>query len=125
MATGNSNCVVGCTFTCIKQSRDDCGKSRTREINKDKEAAAKVIGSSAAATTTTTTTAGRSIPQQLVSSSLDSQSSNTPAASTQRNQTNLNRTNFNLRGHKSDVSQRFYYLIIYFLIEAFVVGILE
>ncbi len=101
LATGNSNFMVGCTFTtCLSEQQYGYLKTKEANVNKpvedgiqiDIEAAPKDnIPSNSANTEVVSEPGTTSAPTTSNSSSLSSLN-------------NLNRTNFNLRGHKNDVS---------------------
>ncbi len=73
MATGNSNSMIGCTFTsCLSEKKDEFLKRKEKQSN------IKIEASHNLWTTNN-------------------------ILSTSNTQNVLNRTNFNLRGHKNDV----------------------
>ena len=91
LATGNSNSMVGCTFTT-------CFSEQQYEYLKSKEKLASVKKSKDSSSTTEADSTETTAPAS---------SSSTPDADINlvnfSNTNNLNRTNFNLRGHKADV----------------------
>lgn len=86
LATGNSNAMVGCTFTtCLSQQQDEFIKQKEKLFNSKLQ--------------------HDLLTKQTVIATTSTQA-NTPSSSTNNNnntQNILTRTNFNLRGHKTDV----------------------
>lgn len=121
LATGNSNSMVGCTFTtCLSEQQYDYLKIKETNVNtgnkQENQTAELPTGKEAS---TTEPTAALTNPAQDTTNTAEqnsqssaqaqpSTSSSTSTATTQAkpnlsNANNLNRTNFNLRGHKHDI----------------------
>lgn len=109
LATGNSNSMVGCTFTtCLseqqyeylqsKEKNKIINKSPSETNDKDSESVQPLVDASTATNEQTVQNA-----QSTISSNANSHTTPNSNSSTVSNLNNLNRTNFNLRGHKSDV----------------------
>jgi hypothetical protein len=101
LATGNSNCMVGCTFsTCLTEKQQELYRQRDEKLNNSKENSSS---------NTNQTNLNSALGSEQVSSSNYPSSPNTTANTSAQNDSqnsavyNFTRTNFNLRGHKHDV----------------------
>ena len=109
LATGNSNSMVGCTFTtCLSEQQYEYLRAKEKNIlpnkltsetsDKDSEIVQPLIDASTATNEQTVQNT-----QSTVSANATTSISPNSNSSNLSNLNNLNRTNFNLRGHKSDV----------------------
>jgi hypothetical protein len=90
LATGNSNCIVGCTFTtCFTEQQYAILKSKAEKQNKLKEIS-------------NNNTLNSQNSDAITQSNTANNNSVNAAEQTTINY-NLTRTNFNLRGHKSEI----------------------
>jgi len=99
LATGNSNFMVGCTFTtCLSEQQYDYLKTKEQSVNKPPQADKEAMPNDNSPTHPIETS--DSVIEAAAAETTPPTSSNLTSSSL----SNLNRTNFNLRGHKHDVS---------------------
>jgi hypothetical protein len=129
LATGNTNSIVGCTFTsCISDQQYELLKQKelAQKLNKSTPATAvqqlqpdlSAFSNMSYETAIENASSVMLTPQSPIPGTSAAATTTTSAENTNttNNNTNLNRTNFNLRGHKSEVKN--FFIIIFLLSNA-------